>query len=77
MSAYLYAKQQQIVPRRFESGSKAPKIYNLKVHTGRYKGAWIQHHALGIQSIGRGTSHAWESWVRETLQNSYSTDYLR
>jgi hypothetical protein len=31
----------------------------VKDQTARSKGAWVQHHALGIQNIGRGTSHAW------------------
>jgi hypothetical protein len=30
----------------------------------RYKGAWAQQQALGIQCINRGTSHAWECCKR-------------
>jgi hypothetical protein len=37
---------------------------NVKDQTARSKGAWVQHHALGIQNISRGTSHAWECCTR-------------
>jgi hypothetical protein len=40
------------------------KRQNVKDQTARSKGAWIQHQALGIQHINRGTSHAWECCKR-------------
>ena len=40
------------------------KKQSVKDLTARCKGAWVQHHALGIQNISRGTSHAWECCTR-------------
>jgi hypothetical protein len=37
---------------------------NVEDQTARSKGAWVQHQALGIQRINRGTSHAWECCKR-------------
>jgi hypothetical protein len=37
---------------------------SVKDQTATSKGTWVQHHALGIQNISRGTTHAWECCKR-------------